>query len=124
MVLRPPAIETCTAACWSAVNARTASVMKSAQRRLSSGVRMSAIGLPSASRSTWILLYTVEGDLGQRVVVANALEPSTICGKQREACAFCAFCSGDQVDLGGHKGLLRRTASAWSVSVTTCATAR
>ena len=51
MVLRPPAMETCSAASGSALSARTASVSASAVASLSAWLRMSASGAPAAS---WI----------------------------------------------------------------------
>jgi hypothetical protein len=48
----------------------------------------------------------VEGDLRQAEVFAQAVEPARLVGQQRQPRALGALGGGDEVDLGGHEGVV------------------
>ena len=119
MVLRPPAIETCRAEAGSVVSLRTVSVMKSAQARLSSGLRMSLMAFPAASRSTWMCDASKSICGSAKSLRRRWNQPSLSENRARRARSAPSDVVMRWISVGT-KGVSAAIASAYTVSVAIC----
>lgn len=114
MVLRPPAIEPCTAAAGSAVSRRTKLEMRSAAAALSAAESMSVRGRPSASEMTRMFSgFRALASAGRRSSRAKGGEARRRRIEKRQHSTLSPFAGRDDMDFIRHKGIGRGAKARW-----------